>query len=74
MIVNGRVVLRDRSLTTVDERALREEIEGLIGNLQKDVAEVTARNDRMLKYLQEAHRRTWQDDVGLNRYVAAGRG
>jgi len=74
VIVNGRVVLRDRSLTTVDERALREEIEGLIGNLQKDVAEVTARNDRMLKYLQEAHRRTWQDDVGLNRYVAAGRG
>ncbi|MEQ9811340.1 MAG: amidohydrolase family protein [Azospirillaceae bacterium] len=74
VIVNGRVVLRDRSLTTVDERALREEIEGLIGNLQKDVAQVTARNNKMLKYLQEAHRRTWQDDVGLNRYVAEGRG
>jgi guanine deaminase len=69
VIVDGRVVIADRKITTIDERALREEVAGLMKVLRKDIEAVTKRNDAMLPYLLEAQRRTWEVDIGLNRYV-----
>jgi len=56
-----------RKITTIDERALREEIAGLMKFLRKDIEAVVKRNNAMLPYLLEAQRRTWQVDIGLNR-------
>lgn len=69
VIVEGRVVIADRKITTIDERALREEVAGLMKVLRKDIEAVTKRNDAMLPYLLEAQRKTWEVDIGLNRYV-----
>jgi guanine deaminase len=69
VIVDGRVVVRDRKITTIDERALREEVAELMKVLRKDIDAVVARNAAMMPYLMEAHRRTWATDIGLNRYV-----
>jgi guanine deaminase len=69
VIVDGRVVIADRKITTIDERALREEVAGLMQVLRKDIEAVARRNDAMLPYLLEAQRRTWEVDIGLNRYV-----
>jgi guanine deaminase len=74
VIVDGRVVVRERKVTTVDERALREEVADLMRVLRKDIEAVVSRNQRMMPYLLEAHRRTWAADVGLNRYVGDGSG
>lgn len=74
VIVDGRIVVRDRKITTVDERALREEVAELMKELRKDIDAVVARNQKMMPYLMEANRRTWATDIGLNRYVGDGRG
>jgi cytosine/adenosine deaminase-related metal-dependent hydrolase len=72
VVVDGRVVVRDRKITTIDERALREEVADLMLVLRKDIEAVVARNRRMMPHLMEAHRRTWATDIGLNRYVGGG--
>jgi hypothetical protein len=40
--------VKDRKVTTIDERALREEIAGLMRALRKDIAVVVERNNAML--------------------------
>ena len=69
VIVDGRVVIADRKITTIDERALREEVADLMKVLRNDIEAVVKRNNAMLPYLMEAQRRTWEVDIGLNRYI-----
>ena len=72
VIVDGRVVVRDRKITTIDEGALRSEVAELMQGLRKDIDAVIARNRGLLPHLLDAHLRTWAEDIGLNRYVSGG--
>jgi 5-methylthioadenosine/S-adenosylhomocysteine deaminase len=74
VMVDGRFVVRDRRITSIDEAALREEVAELMVHLRRDLEVVLERNQPMLPYLMEAHRRTWDSDIGLNRYVGNGDG
>ncbi|TDE14362.1 amidohydrolase family protein [Jiangella asiatica] len=67
VVVDGRVVIKDRVLTTMDQRTLVEHVADVAEKYRADFAAVKARTDRLRPYLLEAHHRTWNTDVGLNR-------
>ena len=69
VIVDGRVVVRDRKVTTIDERSLRQEIADLMKGLGEDLEVIKARNERLLPYLMDAHRRISATDLGIDRYI-----
>ncbi len=72
VIVDGRVVLDGRRLTGIDEEALYAEVEAAMPGLRADIAAVAGRNAKMHAPLLEAWRRTWREDVGINRFVDDG--
>ncbi len=73
VLVDGRVVIKNRKLLTVDEDALRHEVAGLMRGFSSDYEEVVRRRESALPHMIEAHMRTWQDDVGLQRFLGRTR-
>jgi cytosine/adenosine deaminase-related metal-dependent hydrolase len=73
VVVDGRVVIRNRRATTVDEDALRREVRALMRHFIADYDEVVRTRARALPYLKDAHRRVWQAELGLQRFLARTR-
>ena len=73
VIVDGRVVVKDRKMTTIDEDALRREVESLMRHFIADYDAVVASRKRALPYLIEAHRKMWEPDIGMNRFIGRTR-
>src|SRR6185312_4074491 len=69
VIVDGRVVVKDRKVTTIDEDALRREVADLMRHFIADYDAVVASRRRALPYMLEAHRQMWGPDIGLNRFM-----
>ena len=69
VVVDGKVVVDNRKVASIDEAALYAEAAELAKGLMKDLDAVQGRLGKLMPYLLEAHRRTWAEDVGTNRYV-----
>lgn len=67
VIVDGEVVVRDGTLTTIDEDDLLAQVLAVIPKFREDFAAIEKRVARLKPYLAEAHRRIWAADVGGNR-------
>ena len=70
VIVNGRVVVDNRRVTTIDERSLAEEVAEVMPKLRSDLDAVRHRLAPILPCLCEAQRRTWKSNIGVNRFIA----
>ena len=69
VIVDGRIIMSEGRVRTVDETALRRTIEAVMVDFRKDMADVAARVDPLYPHLLDAHRRVWAADVGLRRLL-----
>uniref|UniRef100_UPI0022EAA572 amidohydrolase family protein n=1 Tax=Falsiroseomonas oryzae TaxID=2766473 RepID=UPI0022EAA572 len=69
VLVDGRIVLDEGRLTTLDEAALAAEAERLLPGLRADAAAVRERLTPVFALLEEANRRAWAEPVPLWRYV-----
>jgi 5-methylthioadenosine/S-adenosylhomocysteine deaminase len=70
-MVDGRIVYEDGKLTTIDEKALRAEIRGLMAEHQASLAETRLQADRLAPYYREMYRKTLSRPVGMNRWVGS---
>ncbi|MGH7003044.1 MAG: amidohydrolase family protein, partial [Alphaproteobacteria bacterium] len=69
VIVDGRFVMENRKIETIDDAALRDEAEAIMRRFRPEAEAVFARNRRLSQYLLEADARVWSTDIGMNRYV-----
>ena len=70
-IVDGRIVVRDRRVLTINETGLRSELEALMPKFRQDFANVAKANREAIPYLLAANERLKSHNVGLNRFVAS---
>ena len=73
VIVNGRVVIKERKALSIDEDGLRREVRGLMRHFMTDYDAVVEAGKRALPSLLEAHRKVWQEDIGMSRFIARTR-
>jgi hypothetical protein len=68
-VVDGQVVVQNRKVITIDDRALQDEVAELMGPLLGDLRNVRARLTEITPYLEEAARRALALDIGISRYI-----
>jgi cytosine/adenosine deaminase-related metal-dependent hydrolase len=73
VIVDGRVVIDRRQVKTIDEDALRREVADLMRHFLRDYDTVVETRKRALPYMREAHRRMWETDIGIDRFIGRTR-
>jgi len=71
VIVNGRVIVKDRKLLGVDEAALREELGALMPAVRADFERLRSGYEKTRPYLDEVQRRAWATPLSIHRYVGA---
>jgi len=73
VIVDGRVVVDRRRVTTIDEDALRREVAGLMPHVLADFDKLVQSRKAALPHMLAAHRRVWQTEIGLQRFLGRTR-
>ena len=69
VIVDGRVVMENRRILTINEATLRGHVNDAIEAFRVDADKVIANTNRLAPYLIEADRKVWAHELGFGRYI-----
>src|SRR5579864_552763 len=67
VIVDGRVVVRDRQLTTVDEATIYDAVKAVMPTFRRDFASISQRVAKLQPFLDQAHRRIMAAELDIER-------
>ena len=73
VMVDGRMVIRERVVKTIDEEALRREVASLMRHFIADYDAIAESRKAALPHMLEAHRRVWAEDIGMDRFIPRAR-
>ena len=73
VMIDGRMVMKERKVTTIDEDGLRREVESLMKHFIAEYEDIKKSRARALPYMLDAHRKMWEPDVGMNRFISRTR-
>ncbi|MGE0630221.1 MAG: amidohydrolase family protein [Hyphomicrobiaceae bacterium] len=73
VIIDGRVVIRDRVVQTIDEAALRAEVEDLMKHFVPEYESIVKQRAVALPYLHQAHQKVWSSELPMNRFISRTR-
>lgn len=68
VVVDGRVVMRDRKILTVDESALRAAVTPAMKTFREDFARLEETNRSVLPHMRAVYREALSHDIGLWRH------
>lgn len=68
-IVDGKIVVEEGEILTVDEPALRKKVRGYADQLKSQLQEMTESADRLAPYYREMYLKATARDVGMNRWA-----
>jgi guanine deaminase len=67
VIVDGRVVVRDRALTTVDEATIYEAVKVVMPEFRRDFTTISKRVAKLQPWLDQAHRKIMAAELDIER-------
>jgi hypothetical protein len=67
VIVDGKVVVKDRRLTTVDETTIYEAVQAVVPTFRKDFATISERVAKLQPWLDRAHRKIMDAELDIER-------
>ena len=73
VIIDGRIVIKDRVVQTIDEAALRAEVAELMTRFVPEYQAIVQQRAVALPHLQAAHDRVWATDLKLHRFLSRTR-
>lgn len=67
VIVDGRVVVRDRLLTTIDETEIYDAVKAVMPEFRRDFATISTRVAKLQPWLDKAHRQIMAAELDIER-------
>jgi cytosine/adenosine deaminase-related metal-dependent hydrolase len=69
VMVNGRMVIRDGVVKSLDEDALRREVADLMRHFIPEYEAIVKSRKAALPHMLAAHCRVWAGDIGMDRFI-----
>ncbi len=67
VMINGRTVVKDKKILTVDEKGLMKELNGMMGEFRKEYVKAKEWADKLFPYVNEIYWKSYRQTTGLNR-------